>query len=128
MASTLVFCYLHDLTFGRRKAKTLPTVWSPSTNVSRPDRRQGTRANAYINRQQTGYTSPQDRFKTTSHGERSMPMDDPALARVFGGQAVPAAQPVPEDFRSLPRAEQRRRLVALIEGGAATRRSGACWA
>ncbi|MFO7246508.1 MAG: hypothetical protein FWJ62_04585 [Thermaerobacter sp.] len=44
-------------------------------------------------------------------------MDDPALARVFGGQAVPAAQPVPEDFRSLPRAEQRRRLVALIEGG-----------
>src|SRR5690606_39659379 len=46
-----------------------------------------------------------------------MPMDDQALARVFAGEAMPTPQRASEDFRSLPRSEQRRRLVALIEDG-----------
>lgn len=45
-------------------------------------------------------------------------MDEQALARVYTGEAMPPpAPPVAEDFRSLPRSEQRRRLVALIEEG-----------
>ncbi|HEX6988213.1 MAG TPA: hypothetical protein VF282_01990 [Bacillota bacterium] len=44
-------------------------------------------------------------------------MDDQALARVFAGEAVPTPQRPEVDFRSLPRSEQRRRLVTLIEDG-----------
>ena len=53
-------------------------------------------------------------------------MDEQALARVFAGQESPVAASAPapapaiappEDFRSLPRTEQRRRLVTLIEQG-----------